>query len=172
MKAGEQLGFGETGDFFYSPDFDFTAAGDTAHSQGMFDFGAGMASTAERERRKRHNAEFWERQKRQREQAEAERKAKAEREERERRRREREERERDEQQRREEWEKAYSNFKSRRGMTYESACDVLGVMYNADAATIKKAWRKLCYQHHPDRGNDAEQMKAINAAYDRVKGGR
>ena len=47
---------------------------------------------------------------------------------------------------------------------------ILGVPKNATAAEIKKAYRKLAQQHHPDAnpGNDAaeERFKEISAAYD------
>ena len=48
--------------------------------------------------------------------------------------------------------------------------DVLGVSRDADASTIKKAYRKLAKKYHPDtnQGNaQAEQMfKEVNEAYD------
>ena len=48
--------------------------------------------------------------------------------------------------------------------------EVLGVNKNADAATIKKAYRKLAKKYHPDsnEGNAsaAEHFKEVNEAYD------
>ena len=35
-------------------------------------------------------------------------------------------------------------------------------------AELKKAYREAAFANHPDRGGDAETMKAINAEYDRV----
>src|SRR6186713_53603 len=49
---------------------------------------------------------------------------------------------------------------------------VLGVAKNASAAEIKKAYRKLAQEFHPDRnaGNQAaeDRFKEISAAYDVV----
>jgi hypothetical protein len=33
---------------------------------------------------------------------------------------------------------------------------------------LKKQYKKLCKQYHPDNGGDAETMKAVNAEYDEV----
>jgi DnaJ-class molecular chaperone len=41
----------------------------------------------------------------------------------------------------------------------------LGVNRNAKEDEIKKAFRKLSLQHHPDRGGDSEKFKDINEAY-------
>lgn len=42
----------------------------------------------------------------------------------------------------------------------------LGVPKDADAATVKRAYRKAAKQAHPDRGGDAKAMTRVNVAYD------
>lgn len=42
----------------------------------------------------------------------------------------------------------------------------LGVSEDATPEEIKSAWRKLCAEHHPDRGGDTETMQQINQAYE------
>jgi DnaJ-class molecular chaperone len=44
----------------------------------------------------------------------------------------------------------------------------LGVAETATADEIKRAYRKLASQHHPDRGGDTATFQAIQAAYDTV----
>lgn len=44
--------------------------------------------------------------------------------------------------------------------------EALGVPRNADAATIKKAYRRMSRKHHPDRGGDARAMVLVNKAYE------
>ncbi len=40
---------------------------------------------------------------------------------------------------------------AQRGPTLEDACNVLGVKPTDDATTIKRAYRKLMSEHHPDK---------------------
>lgn len=42
----------------------------------------------------------------------------------------------------------------------------LGVSKTANAEEIKKAYRKMASQHHPDRGGSKEKFQEIQAAYD------
>lgn len=54
-------------------------------------------------------------------------------------------------------------------MTSTDYYRILGVEPDADAKTIKDAYRKLAFQYHPDRNQDnpqaADRMKAVNEAY-------
>lgn len=55
---------------------------------------------------------------------------------------------------------------SREPVDNESLYKELGVEKNATEREIKKAWRKLCKTHHPDRGGDPDKFKKCEAAYD------
>lgn len=48
-------------------------------------------------------------------------------------------------------------------MTYY---EILGVTETATEAEIKKAYRKLASQHHPDKGGDKAKFQEIQSAYD------
>ncbi len=55
---------------------------------------------------------------------------------------------------------------AQRGPTLEDACNVLGVKPTDDAATVKRAYRKLMNEHHPDKlvakGLPPEMMEMAN----------
>lgn len=42
---------------------------------------------------------------------------------------------------------------------------ILGVEKSASGDDIKRAYRKMAHQHHPDKGGDQEKFKEINEAY-------
>ena len=46
----------------------------------------------------------------------------------------------------------------------------LGVPRSATASEIKKAFRKLAREHHPDAGGDEAKFKEINEAYEKNTG--
>jgi len=46
--------------------------------------------------------------------------------------------------------------------------DTLGISENASQDEIKKAYRKLANQHHPDKGGDTTQFQKIQSAYDAI----
>jgi len=51
-------------------------------------------------------------------------------------------------------------------------CDlyhILGVARDASPDEIKKSYRKLCIQHHPDKGGDEQRFKQISEAYNILK---
>lgn len=50
-----------------------------------------------------------------------------------------------------------------------SQYEVLGVPDNAPWADVKVAFKALARKYHPDLGGDAELMKKLNAAFDRLK---
>lgn len=49
---------------------------------------------------------------------------------------------------------------------------VLGVQTSDSKEKIKKAYRKLANEHHPDKGGNGEKFKEIQQAYDLLKDGK
>jgi len=47
--------------------------------------------------------------------------------------------------------------------------ETLGVSESADADEIKRAYRKLASQHHPDKGGDTQKFQEIQSAYDTLQ---
>ena len=45
----------------------------------------------------------------------------------------------------------------------------LGVNKSASPEELKRAYKKLAMQHHPDRGGDQKTFQEINEAYDTLK---
>lgn len=54
-------------------------------------------------------------------------------------------------------------------MTKRDYYEILGVGKSASADEIKKAFRKLAIEHHPDRGGDETKFKEVNEAYEVLK---
>lgn len=50
-------------------------------------------------------------------------------------------------------------------MSSKNLYDVLGVGRDADEAELKKVYRRLALQHHPDKGGDPEKFKEIQEAH-------
>jgi DnaJ-class molecular chaperone len=50
----------------------------------------------------------------------------------------------------------------------EDFYQILGVSENAPQDEIKKAYRKLAVEHHPDKGGDEDKFKKISEAYDTI----
>jgi len=49
---------------------------------------------------------------------------------------------------------------------------ILGVQTSDSKEVIKKAYRKLANEHHPDKGGDGEKFKEIKKAYEIIKDGK
>ncbi len=47
----------------------------------------------------------------------------------------------------------------------ENYYEILSVAKNASTAEIKRAYRKLAHEHHPDKGGEHERFKKVNEAY-------
>lgn len=53
-------------------------------------------------------------------------------------------------------------------MSQENHYDILGVKENATQDEIKKAYRKLAKENHPDKGGNEDTFKKISVAYDTI----
>lgn len=51
-------------------------------------------------------------------------------------------------------------------MNVSQAAEILRVQIDADASTIKQAWRRAASRAHPDRGGSNQEMQMVNAAYE------
>lgn len=56
-------------------------------------------------------------------------------------------------------------------MDQQEALDVLGLRGPADAATVKRAYRRLARELHPDAGGDADQFQRVRTAFETIGGG-
>lgn len=56
-------------------------------------------------------------------------------------------------------------------MDEQTALDVLGLRAPVDAATVKRAYRQLARELHPDAGGDAAAFLRVQTAFDLVRGG-
>mgnify|MGYP000011437983 FL=1 len=63
------------------------------------------------------------------------------------------------------------SFWQQLGIHYEQpkAFSILGLEYPCEWQDVKKQYRKLAMQHHPDRGGDKERLQEINDAFETVK---
>jgi len=53
-------------------------------------------------------------------------------------------------------------------MNVSRAQGILGIDSDATPAEIKKAYRQLALQHHPDKGGDKNKFQEISRAYKRL----
>ena len=56
-------------------------------------------------------------------------------------------------------------------MSAPEAEQLFGLTGTYTSADVKKIWRKLSLQHHPDKGGSTQMMQKVNAAYDILKRG-
>ena len=54
-------------------------------------------------------------------------------------------------------------------MTKRDYYEVLGVSKSASVDELKKAYRRLAVEHHPDRGGSEEKFKEVSEAYEVLK---
>ena len=44
--------------------------------------------------------------------------------------------------------------------------ETLGITRDSDDRDIKRAYRKMAVQHHPDKGGDEQKFKEVSEAYE------
>jgi DnaJ-like protein len=59
-----------------------------------------------------------------------------------------------------------------RGRTRSIDAHVLGIDDDCSDETLRTAYRNAVFENHPDRGGSETRLKAINAAYERMKRAR
>ena len=62
-------------------------------------------------------------------------------------------------------------FFSAAGMFESDALRTLGLRKNATPEEIKKAYKRLAREHHPDKGGDSNEFIKISEAYESLQGG-
>ncbi len=60
---------------------------------------------------------------------------------------------------------AYGNGNNASEYSIREALDVLGLKRGASQDAIKKSYRRLVKNHHPDIGGSADEFRRINEAY-------
>ena len=62
--------------------------------------------------------------------------------------------------------KSRENYQSQKQPNINEYYRILGINITKDKAIIKTAYRKLCFQYHPDKGGSKEKFIEINQAYE------
>lgn len=65
--------------------------------------------------------------------------------------------------------KSFKQFLIEAKMTRSEAFSILGITSGTSQDELKKIYRKLSIENHPDRGGDTEKMAQLNAAYEVAK---
>ena len=60
----------------------------------------------------------------------------------------------------------YNNQQFQNQTSIDRYYKILGISITKDKSIIKTAYRKLCFQYHPDKGGSKEKFIEINQAYE------
>jgi DnaJ-domain-containing protein 1 len=63
---------------------------------------------------------------------------------------------------------SYGNGTNTAEFSIRESLDILGLKHGASQDAIKKSYRRLVKQHHPDLGGSANEFRKINEAYQRL----